>query len=302
MTDGSIQTGDLAAFTVDLELFSDTMAFRKLNMDWPHEENGEAGVDRLLEIFDRHGIKSTFFVVASHAQSQKSLLRRIAGMGHEISSHSMTHQLFTNQTLESITREVRESKEILEDVIGEAVFGFRAPAFTINEKAALAIEQSGFRYDSSVIPCQHIPGWYGFPRAHRHPFLIRELFGEISGEVMEFPVSTNPATRTPISGLWLRLFGIRYVLWGIHAQIKRREVPVLYVHPWEVVELPRVDGIPWRMHFRTGEKTIDMIETIIRRVNVRFIPLREMLERDEAPRNNANPSVVVRSANKTLSV
>jgi len=267
-----------AVLSVDLEFFTDTFAFQKLSRKWEYGEAGEAGVEKLLKLFEKHNIKSTFFVVSGHVESHKQLLNRIRNGGHEIASHTMTHRSLLNLTDMEILSEVCDSKKMLEDAISAEVLGFRAPAFGINTKIATAIEQSGYQYDSSVVPCLRIPGWYGFPRAPKQPFTIRELFPTVNSDLMEFPIAVNPVIRMPISGAWMRIFGIRYTMWGIKSLLRRGIVPVLHVHPWELVYLPRLRGIPWRAYYHTGAHTFKMIEQIITGVGATFITIRSLLE------------------------
>jgi peptidoglycan/xylan/chitin deacetylase (PgdA/CDA1 family) len=271
-------TKDYAVLSVDFELFSDTFAFQKLHGECTYEENGEKGVEKLLELFKRYNVKSTFFVTARHAKSHKQLLRRIKDDGHEIGSHSVTHQPFSNLTIGEISSEISDSKKMLEDEVGEAIAGFRAPAFRVNDRIMEAIEHSGYKYDSSVVPCWSIPGWYGFGNAPKHPFKVKHIFANIDSDLVEFPIAVSPF-RAPISGAWMRLLGIQHAIWGIKSLLKCKFCPVLYFHPWEVVSLPRLKGIPWRVYYRTGEQALGMIERITKNVDAEFVSIRELLDK-----------------------
>lgn len=261
---------------MDLEFFSDTPAFRRLNRRWPYEEDGQTGVERLLELFEKHGVKSTFFVVARHAQSRKPLLQRILESGHEIASHGVTHTPLVHSSAAAIESEVKGSKAILEDALGVEIRGFRSPACQMNARIAEAIAAGGYRYDSSVVPGIPIPGWYGFANAPRRPFRMCELFRTAESDVMEFPLSTHPVTHTPASGFLLRLFGPRYAVSCIRAQLGRREIPVVYVHPWEFVSLDHMKGVPWRMYYRTGMRAVQALGKILENVPAEFVPIRDL--------------------------
>lgn len=39
---------------------------------------------------------------------------------------------------------------------------------------------------------------------------------------------------------------------------------VFYVHPRDVVSLPKVEGIPWHLYRNVGDPTIRMLDAIIR--------------------------------------
>jgi len=263
--------------SIDLELFSDTFAFQKLNTVWASGENGETGVIKLLELFRQHNITTTFFVVARHAKSHKHLLQQVKENGHEIASHTLTHRSLLSLTNTEIRSEVQDSKKILEDTIGCEVQGFRAPAFAINEYIVDTIIKGGYRYDSSVAPCIHIPGWYGFPNAPRFKFNIREIYPAISTDFTEFPVAVNPIMHIPVSGMWMRMLGKNYVIWSIQSLMKVDAIPVICVHPWELVELPRLNGIPWRVYHQTGRRTLKIIDHILKDINAHFVPIRDLL-------------------------
>ena len=264
--------------SVDFELFSDTFAFQKLGREWMYKENGETGIEKLLELFEKYGVKSTFFVVARLARTHKELLKKIRDNRHEIASHTVTHLPFSNGISDKTKREIKDSKEMLEKAINEGVIGFRAPAFRIDAKIAKRIEQSGYKYDSSVVPCWNIPGWYGSSNTPLHPFNVRRIYDNLNSELIEFPIAVNPLIRMPISGAWMRLFGIHYTMLGINSLLKKGAIPILYVHPWELVNLERIKGIPWRVYYRTGEQTFKMIEYIIKNTDAEFVSIRDLLE------------------------
>jgi Domain of unknown function (DUF3473). len=62
-----------------------------------------------------------------------------------------------------------------------------------------------------------------------------------------------PGLRLPLTGTWLRFFGPGYTVLGMRLLARRGVAPVLYVHPWELVDLPAVDGVPGRVYWHTGE-------------------------------------------------
>ena len=267
--------------SVDFELFSDTFAFQKLGREWMYKENGETGIEKLLELFEKYKVKSTFFVVARLARTHEELLKRIRDNGHEIASHTVTHIPFSNCISEETKVEIKDSKRMLEKAINEKVIGFRAPAFKIDAQIMKRIEQSGYKYDSSVVPCWNIPGWYGSSNTPLHPFNVQEIYDNINSKFIEFPLAVNPIIRMPISGAWMRLFGIRYTMIGIKSLLKKGAIPVLYVHPWELVNLERIKGIPWRVYYRTGKQTSKMVEHIIKNVDAKFVSIRDLLETGE---------------------
>ncbi|MBW1741665.1 MAG: polysaccharide deacetylase family protein [Deltaproteobacteria bacterium] len=137
------KVGRYAVFTVDVEK--------------PYPD-GEKGVYDYLEIFEKHGIKATFFMSGDVAEDDPKIVEAILQKGHEISSHGWRHPgidlpmgrgLFLDQLSHTeLRRHVKSSKEILQD-IGTEPLGFRAPSFRMNEKV-LKVVAEYFTYDSSL--------------------------------------------------------------------------------------------------------------------------------------------------------
>jgi peptidoglycan/xylan/chitin deacetylase (PgdA/CDA1 family) len=69
----------------------------------------------VLDALKDAGVKATFFVVAQKAASLKTLVKRIVDEGHELASHSYTHEPLIGKGIASIRREI----EMAEAVLGE---------------------------------------------------------------------------------------------------------------------------------------------------------------------------------------
>jgi hypothetical protein len=93
--------------------------------------------------------------------------------GHEIACHGYDHRLAYDMNPEQFREDIRNSKKILEDIIGDEVNGYRAPSYSITKRSLWAFEilaEEGYRYDSSIFPIRH--DRYGVPDAPRFPFII----------------------------------------------------------------------------------------------------------------------------------
>src|SRR5947207_10080000 len=98
------------AMSVDVEDYFQVSAFDRVvsRTSWDSIESRVcANTDRLLEIFDRAGVRSTFFVLGWVAARWPALVRRIAVMGHEIASHGYNHQLLYELTPRQFREDVR---------------------------------------------------------------------------------------------------------------------------------------------------------------------------------------------------
>ncbi|MFC6725211.1 DUF3473 domain-containing protein, partial [Halobium palmae] len=81
--------------------------------------------------------------------------------------------------------------------------------------------------------------------------------------VRVLPVAVMPGLGLPLTGTWIRFFGVRYTILGMWLLARRGIAPVLYVHPWEFADLPAVDGVPRRVYWRTGEWMRRALATIL---------------------------------------
>lgn len=190
---------------------------------------------RILDLFDRHGVKATFFVLGWVADRHRALVREIHARGHEVAAHSYWHRLVFEMTPEEFRADLREVKALLEDLTGAPVIGYRAPTYSVTRASLWALEilsEEGFSYSSSIFPITHdrygIPSWGRFPTATRYG--DRELW--------EFPLSTLRAfgRNLPVAGGgYLRLLPARSVAAAIaHLNNHEHQPAILYLHPWEI--------------------------------------------------------------------
>ncbi len=242
-----------AVLSVDMESFAHTPAYRRATGSAPDPGAvGPDAMDRLLATLDAHDADATFFVVSEVAERFPDAVAEAAAAGHEIGSHTHTHPLLTDLSREQRREELRRSREVLESATGGPVDGFRAPAFDVADDHFELVADAGYRYDSSVAPCRSVFGWYDGEWSVRRPTPAGVLRDGAPDDLTELPVGVMPGLRLPLTGAWLRFFGVRYALAGMRWLARRGVVPVLYVHPWELASLPAVEGVPRRVYVRTG--------------------------------------------------
>lgn len=232
--------------------------------------NVEEGLDKLLQLFDQHEVKATFFVPGEVARRHGSAVRRIHQKGHEVACHGLTHK--KDEFLGSSSkqeRNLREATWIIEKIVGFRPSGFRAPCLRINSITIEVLERLGYVYDSSVVPT-FVPGYYGFLFAPKRPYSISK---DGSYKLLEIPVSVNPLLPLPLSAAWMRNLGLSWVKFGIRMNFVFEYPVVLYIHPRDVVSLPRLRGVPWHLYNNIASSGFNMLDKIIsyaKRLNARF--------------------------------
>lgn len=246
--------GIVNAMTVDVEEYFQVSAFAEhlSRDDWESMPSRvEASVERLLELFEAHGAKCTFFTLGWIAERHAVLIRRLVEAGHELASHGYEHRRATDQTAEEFRADVRRTKSLLEDIGGVPVMGYRAASFSFNNSNPWVHEvlaEEGYRYSSSVYPVVH--DHYGVPDAPRFAYRPAAERG-----VVEFPMSTIKlcGRNLPCSGGgYFRLFPYPLSRWAIRRVNESDGQPaIFYCHPWEVdPDQPRTDGLGAKTKFR----------------------------------------------------
>ncbi len=136
-------TNDVETTSIKYGGFSDAMG----------EAVFKYGLPRLLDCYEKYGIKTTCFVTGYLASIQPGVVPMISERGHEIGCHGFYHtreKRLDNMTEEAQYTEVTRAKELLEKQAGAEVRCFRSPALRTNEFTAKALVRAGFRVDSSI--------------------------------------------------------------------------------------------------------------------------------------------------------
>lgn len=233
------------AMSVDVEDYFQVSAFEKTipRDDWEKWElRVERSANRVLDIFDEAGIKSTFFMLGWVAERCPDLIRRIVNDGHELASHGYQHTRVIHQNREQFAADIRKTKALLEDMSGVEITGYRAASYSIGRNNLWALDElleAGHRYSSSLYPIQH--DLYGMPEAPRFAFLTGEQ------GLLEIPVTT-----ASIGGRNLPCGGggyFRLLPYPLYRRALKRvnnvdqQPGVFYFHPWEIdPDQPRVPG------------------------------------------------------------
>ncbi len=200
----------------------------------------EANVDQYLALFDKYNVKATFFVLGCLVDKHSEMIKKIYRNGHEIASHGFGHHLVYKQTPDEFREDVRKSKILLEDVIGEKVIGYRAPSWSITEQSLWALEileEEGFSYTSSIFPTKNF--LYGIPYAPRFKHDC-SIYGREDLKIINLPPTTKKTMNfkmgIPFSGgAYFRLLPA-CMIQNFTKTINRKEKEsvIFYLHPREI--------------------------------------------------------------------
>lgn len=229
----------VVAFTVDLE------------PDCPPFLRGfrgvEQGLPKLLDALERIGVPTTFFTTGDVARRFPRSIDAVVRAGHELACHGMTHTAFTEMSRDDARREIVESAAILRDFA--PVTSFRAPYLKFPDEYVDLLEDSAFDLDSS-----HAKYKLAYYRSNRSTTLAR-IPASVTSSVLRLAV---PIRRAYLAALSNPI--------------------VLFVHPWEFVDLTR-EKLRLDCRFKTGDVGLACVADVLSSYaekGARFVRMREL--------------------------
>ena len=208
------------------------------------EKRIRIGHYKLLNIFQKHNVKATYFLLGKTIEDHPKLIDEIIKEGHEIGCHTYSHPFLYNITPEKFREELQKCKRLISH-FGITYTGFRAPYFSIDERSLWAldiIKQEGFVFDSSIFSGDAkrtgIPGY-------------NTKIHTLENGLTELPMSTIKILGNDfgVGGGYFRLLPYKIFKQKLEKILAHRDT-VFYVHPWELdVEQPKLTGMNKRIQF-----------------------------------------------------
>ena len=235
-----------------------------------HKLRVEQNTHKILNLLDSFAFKpkATFFVLGWIAKRLPNLVKEINHRGHEVANHGNLHNLCTKQSSKEVFNDLKEGKEILEEITGKKIYGYRAPSFAINNEVLKIIENTGHVYDSSFNSFA-MHGRYGtIDLVNKNK---RGIACTISDNFYELPISNLNIKQKvfPLGGGgYFRLIPFPIFKLGMNSVLHKKRAFLFYSHPWEFdPDQPRVDqaskGFKFR-HYINLDKTENKLESLIK--------------------------------------
>lgn len=187
---------------------------------------------RILDVLEQQNTKATFFCLGRIATDFPEVVRAISSKGHEVGCHSNEHMWLTKMTPEQLRLDTHDAIAALEDVSGQKVVSFRAPAFSIGEGNKWAIEilaSEGIERDASIFPAKRdFGGFANFPTSS--PSVIS--YNGIS--IKEFPICLADIVGTKMAysgGGYFRFFPYGFV----NRKINVSDYAMTYFHIGDLI-------------------------------------------------------------------
>ena len=207
----------------------------------------EHGAPRLLELFADTGVQATYFTTSEVAERYPASVRALLHAGHELGCHGVSHTAFDRMDEATARWEIEQSSRVLRTFA--PVTSFRAPYLRFPDAYVPLLEQSRFLLDSSLAKYKRSY------RAPRRPTTLARVPASMTSSVLRLPAFV----RDP----WLAAL---------------RDPVVLFVHPWEFVDLTR-ERLRYDCRFRTGDVALRCLREVIdafARRGAEFVPMCEL--------------------------
>jgi peptidoglycan/xylan/chitin deacetylase (PgdA/CDA1 family) len=122
---------------------------------------GEVGTRRLLKLFDKYGLKTTWFIPGHSIETFPEETRMVVDAGHEIGMHGYSHENPIAMTPEQEEAILVKCIGLIEDVAGRRPTGYVAPWWEFSNVTNELLLKHGIKYDHSLM--------------HRdfHPYYVR---------------------------------------------------------------------------------------------------------------------------------
>jgi len=201
------------------------------------------GLDVYVELLESLSLPSSFFVLGEIAETKIAFFKDLVKSGHDVGSHGWNHIRPMTLGIDEFRADLQRSRDVMKEINGERGFGYRAPCFSLDRERLDIVRDSGFAYDSSRIDFGNHP-LYGSIDMHGYDKLSEAVYR--SGEFMEFEATTLSVLgkNIPISGGgYLRLFPWLLMKTLVSQYLKKNDLYVLYIHPFELSQL-QVPAVP----------------------------------------------------------
>lgn len=229
-------------FTVDLE-----------------SDNFQKPAEKILSILKKHKAKATFFVVADKIKDNIKTIKKIS-KSHEIASHGLSHKNLKKLDKQSLWKEIKESKEIIEGY-GFECNGFRAPFHIFPKNLFFLLKKAGYSYDSSICRAYY-PGRYNMRSALNYPHILEGIY--------EFPISSFSLFKIPFGLSFMKAFSPFY------PNIKINNAYTFYMHDYDIDTPPKGKGITSLFLKRNPKKGEAMLAKLLSK-NYNFTSCKEYL-------------------------
>src|SRR5690625_427179 len=97
----------------------------------------------VLDMLKKHDVKATFFLMGNRAKEHDEIVQRIHEEGHAIGNHTYWHPNLPKEQPERLDWEVKETEQVIENIVGFKPKLFRSPYGALNEEMVETLDNLG---------------------------------------------------------------------------------------------------------------------------------------------------------------
>jgi len=111
-----------------------------VNVDW-----GEEFIPEMIEVFDRHQIRCTFFLTGRWTEKFPHLAKALADKNHEIGNHGYKHDSPNKMSLEQVKNDILKAESIIKSATGKMTQLYAPPSGERKTHVLKASHELGYR-------------------------------------------------------------------------------------------------------------------------------------------------------------
>jgi peptidoglycan/xylan/chitin deacetylase (PgdA/CDA1 family) len=157
---------------------------------------GEVGTMRLLDLFERWGIKTSWFVPGHSIETFPEQMKRVAAAGHEFGVHGYSHENPIALTPDQEEAILIKCIGLIEQLAGRKPRGYTAPWWELSSATVGLLLKHGFLYDHSMFHNDFTPyyarvgdRWSKIDYSKHPDTWMKPLQRGTETDVIEVPVS-----------------------------------------------------------------------------------------------------------------
>jgi len=151
-----------------------------------HDVESSHGLKRALflkKVEEKYDVQSAWYVPSNRYKLDDNSIRQLSNHG-EVGAHDTKHDgKLAHLSKEKILKRVSEARDSLSQILKQPIDGFRAPILQHNQKILQALNEAGYKYDTSI------PAW-----EPKHPYTMKP-----HGIGTIYPLTLGNLTEIPLT-------------------------------------------------------------------------------------------------------
>ena len=266
--------------SIDLEEWYHLLYFKKYT-NFRGEDFFIFKINDFLNFLNKRQVKATFFVLAELAEKYPSIIKQIYDNGHEIACHGYNPGLVYKKSVDQFVNELIKAKKIIEEIIEDKIYGYRAPCFSLTNETLSKLHSIGFRYDSSYIKFSNHK-LYSELNMSTFKRLNSILLKSKNTDFYEFQIPTTKKNNINIpitGGGYLRIIPFVIFRYLFNLELKKRNEYMLFLHPFELYpgkfKLPIKTSLKDKLRYSYGRcsnlKKLSNLLELAKKMNYEFV-------------------------------